>query len=53
MADLIDAGKKSFIYKIVAALNENKPDLAAANQREISLAKHLFFPAEFAKQRKV
>jgi len=29
MADLIDAGKKSFID----ALNENKPDLAAAGQR--------------------
>ena len=39
MADLIDADKKSFIDKIVAALNEIKPDLAAAGQREIRSGK--------------
>ena len=39
MADLIDAGKKSFIDKMMAALNENKPDLAAAGQREIRSGK--------------
>jgi len=30
MSDLTDADKKSFIDKMVAALNENKPDLTAA-----------------------
>ena len=39
MANFIDAGKKSFIDKIVAALNANKPELAAASQREIRSGK--------------
>ena len=51
MADLIDAGKKSFIDKIVAALNENKTDLAAAGH--LGFGKGLLFAAEFAKRRKV
>jgi hypothetical protein len=53
MADLTDGDKKSFIDKMVAALNENEPGLAAARWREIRSAKTFVVSAEFAKRRKV